>query len=129
MERRPKLLLLVAQGELELFSSEEIISEVQDVLSRLKLAKRLAKIGRKPADLIGDLRLIVTLVHPAKIPRTSRDLDDDIILGTAVSASVKIIISGDRDLLVLKHFQGIAILTPAQFPGSRITIQNSTRAH
>jgi predicted nucleic acid-binding protein len=44
-----------------------------------------------------------------------RDPDDDEVLATAVCAGADIILTGDADLLVLKSFQGIDILSPRQF--------------
>ena len=44
-----------------------------------------------------------------------RDHEDDKILGLAMNAGVDFIITGDKDLLVLKNFESIAILTPREF--------------
>ena len=44
-----------------------------------------------------------------------RDPDDVKVLGLAVSASADCIVTGDKDLLILKEFQGIPILTPRSF--------------
>lgn len=45
----------------------------------------------------------------------SRDPKDNHVLGCAVAAQTNIILTGDKDLLVLHPFQGISILTPAAF--------------
>lgn len=44
-----------------------------------------------------------------------RDRNDDAILETAVVAQADLVVAGDRDLLKLKSFQGIAIVTPADY--------------
>lgn len=44
-----------------------------------------------------------------------RDADDDPVLGTALAGRCTCLITGDRDLLVLKTFRGVAILSPQQF--------------
>jgi putative PIN family toxin of toxin-antitoxin system len=44
-----------------------------------------------------------------------RDPEDVKVLGLAVSASADCIVTGDKDLLILKEFQGIPILTPRSF--------------
>ena len=44
--------------------------------------------------------------------RVSRDPTDDVILGTAVAAGADLLVTGDKDLLVLKHFESIPIITP-----------------
>jgi putative PIN family toxin of toxin-antitoxin system len=47
--------------------------------------------------------------------QASRDPDDDHVLGCALAASAKVIVTGDKDLLTLHPFRGIAIVTPAAF--------------
>ncbi|MEH1776662.1 MAG: putative toxin-antitoxin system toxin component, PIN family [Nostoc sp.] len=44
-----------------------------------------------------------------------RDLDDTVILETAMAANAEVIITGDLDLLVLTAFNAISILTPQEF--------------
>ena len=44
-----------------------------------------------------------------------RDSDDDNILAAAVGGSCDCIITGDEDLLVLKAYEGIDILSPRDF--------------
>lgn len=44
-----------------------------------------------------------------------RDATDDWILATALSAEAQVIITGDKDLLDLKKYQGIDIIMPADF--------------
>lgn len=47
--------------------------------------------------------------------KASPDPNDDHILGCALAAGAKIVLTGDKDLLELHPFRGIAIVTPAQF--------------
>ena len=51
---------------------------------------------------------------PAPI-RACRDPRDDKFLEVAVHGRAELIVTGDADLLALHPFQGIAILTPAQY--------------
>ena len=44
-----------------------------------------------------------------------RDPNDAKILAAAEAAGAEALITGDRDLLVLKEFQGIPILSPQEF--------------
>lgn len=44
-----------------------------------------------------------------------RDANDDMVLECAMVAGAEIIVSSDKDLLALHPFQGIRILTPAEF--------------
>jgi putative PIN family toxin of toxin-antitoxin system len=57
-----------------------------------------------------------TLVRPqARSRPVCRDRDDDKVLETAVAGQADIILTGDRDLLVLGEYKGIRILSPRQF--------------
>ncbi len=47
--------------------------------------------------------------------RVCRDKDDDEILALGESSKAKYIITGDKDLLILKKFHSIKILTPREF--------------
>jgi predicted nucleic acid-binding protein len=44
-----------------------------------------------------------------------RDPYDLIVLGAAQAAQVEVIVTGDKDLLVLANFEGIEILSPQGF--------------
>jgi predicted nucleic acid-binding protein len=47
--------------------------------------------------------------------RVCRDKSDDVALATAVAGKADVIVTDDEDLLVLKKFRGIEILSPRQF--------------
>jgi predicted nucleic acid-binding protein len=47
--------------------------------------------------------------------RVCRDRNDDLVLATALAGKANVIVTGDNDLLVLKAFRGIRILSPRQF--------------
>ncbi|HVF60084.1 MAG TPA: putative toxin-antitoxin system toxin component, PIN family [Thermoanaerobaculia bacterium] len=44
-----------------------------------------------------------------------RDPDDDWVLATAVAGEAEVIVTGDGDLLDLRSYRGIAILSPRAF--------------
>lgn len=46
--------------------------------------------------------------------RICRDADDDVVLATALAGRADLLVTGDDDLLVLKSFSGIRILSPRQ---------------
>jgi len=58
----------------------------------------------------------MTVVSPAKLDQpVCRDPDDDNILAAAISGKCDCIITGDKDLLVLKQYLGINIFNPRDF--------------
>ena len=44
-----------------------------------------------------------------------RDADDNLILAAALDSKCSHLITGDSDLLDLKHFQDVSIITPREF--------------
>ena len=59
-------------------------------------------------------RLIIVI--PKKLEKVvCRDPEDDFILATALQGKCQCIISGDDDLLVLKKYKGIDIISPQGF--------------
>lgn len=68
------------------------------------------------ADFLTLFRGQVKLVEPFVLPiAICRDPDDDVVLGTAMAAGADMIVTGDRDLLVLDTYEGIRIRSPRQF--------------
>ena len=85
------------------------------MLSRDKLASAVAATGENPETL---LRWYVNLVQvhvPLAIPAVVlSDPDDDEVLACAIAANAQFIVSGDRDLLSLKTYRGISIVSAAE---------------
>jgi putative PIN family toxin of toxin-antitoxin system len=58
----------------------------------------------------------MVVVKPIDLPTPiCRDPDDDTVLATAVAGNCDCIVTGDNDLLVLKHFADVGIVSPADF--------------
>ena len=45
----------------------------------------------------------------------SRDPDDDKFLAAAIEAEARFVVTGDRDLLDLRRYRNVRIITPARF--------------
>ena len=100
-------------GEFELCTSEVLLAELLDVLSRSKFAARLSQAGLTPQGIVDDLRHIAVIVSPTDTPRVvPTDPDDDHLIAAALAGAADLIASGDkRDLLPLGSYQGIEIVT------------------
>lgn len=93
----------------------EILLELLGVLHRQKFAARMALSGNSARRIVIEYRrLVLLVVLPPLIPKVSRDPKDDAILACAVQAHADAIVSGDKDLLSLVHYQKIPIITPIQ---------------
>jgi uncharacterized protein len=60
----------------------------------------------------GQARLVEPVVPRSRV---CRDPDDDVVLATAVAAGAAVIVTGDEDLLSLRSYEGVAVLSPRQF--------------
>jgi putative PIN family toxin of toxin-antitoxin system len=91
----------------------ETWTELRIVLKRPKLARYIQSGLLDPF-----LRNVWSVAEPITIPspiRACRDPKDDKFLEVAVHGRADLIVTGDRDLLDLHPFRGIAILTPAAY--------------
>lgn len=107
-----RLIELAGEKEIQLFTSRALIDELSDVLSRKKHAKQVQATGLTPLRMMANYRRLAELITARKLAQqVSRDVDDDTVLACALAARADIIVSGDNDLLDLKAYQGIPIVT------------------
>jgi len=95
----------------EIVLSKHILKELRRHLTaKLKLPVEQAE------AIVTFLREHASIVSPAKVPAGAcRDRGDLAVLGTAVSAAADCLVTGDRDLLDIRQFHGIPILSPRAF--------------
>lgn len=108
----------LCESIMEVCLSEHEVMLCDDLLDEIRRNLRL-KI-KLPAMTVNDidefLREHGVLADPAPLnPDVCRDPDDIKILGLAVASGADYVVTGDKDLLDLKEFQGIPILTPRSF--------------
>ena len=101
----------VCLSEHEILLCDELLDEI------LRNLRRKIKLSAQLVDDVGNLLLEqASTTEPIPLsPDICRDSEDVKILGLAVAASADYIVTGDKDLLVLKEFQGIPILSPRAF--------------
>jgi putative PIN family toxin of toxin-antitoxin system len=97
----------------QLLASAATLEELTDVVGRAKFDPYLSVADRQ--EFIRLLGRIVELVPIVRMVRACRDSRDDKFLEIAVNGRADLIITGDRDLLELDPFMGIAILSPAAY--------------
>jgi putative PIN family toxin of toxin-antitoxin system len=95
----------------EIVLSEELLEEiVRNLRQKIKLpgniVEDISELLREQASMVSSVPLAAEVC---------RDPDDVKILGLALAANADYIVTGDRDLLVLKKFQGVPIVTPRLF--------------
>ena len=95
--------------------SRPILEELTDVLARPKLRD---KYGLTTLDVETTLRFLILrseLVAPTVSVRACRDPADDKFLEAALAGAADCIVTGDSDLLDLNAYEGIQIVSPADF--------------
>lgn len=109
---------LVTHWESGMFS----VVVTADLLSELGRALGYERIRKRTGFTDADNRLFVTRVREQGIEcqrtvtvRVCRDPQDDRVLEAALAGGADYIVTGDNDLLVLRDFEGISIVTPRQF--------------
>jgi putative PIN family toxin of toxin-antitoxin system len=99
-------------GKLEIVVSPQIIEEYVRVGEGL--AARFPGVDLDPAlDLVAASATLVPA--PSLSEPASRDPDDDKFLACAVAARAEVVVSGDRDLLVVSPYGRISVLRPRDF--------------
>jgi len=111
-----QILNYVFESKVRLFTSPSIIEELERVLSYPKLVKRHGLEKQELKKFVSDLLSILSLVEGKKaIELIAENPADNNYLSCAVDAKADFIVSGDIHLLNLREYEGIQIITPAQF--------------
>ncbi|MBK7006040.1 MAG: putative toxin-antitoxin system toxin component, PIN family [Burkholderiales bacterium] len=110
-----RFIALAGEKDVQLFTSRVLLDELAATLAKKKLTKYVAATGMTADQLLAHYRRVATMVTARQLDTpVSRDADDDAVLACALAARADLIVSGDDDLLVLKNFNGIPIVTVAQ---------------
>lgn len=103
------------RSDVRVFTSQALLEELTDVLTRPAATKQLAAIGKTAREVLADFMDAVELVEPTNVPSVvTTDPDDDHVIAAAVAAQAELVVSGDRDLLAVSAYQEIAIASPAE---------------
>jgi putative PIN family toxin of toxin-antitoxin system len=109
-----RLLDSAIAGKVLCFSSSTLLLELRRVLGYPKFARRISGLGTNTQLLVDRYVHLVEIVAPPAITGVvAGDPDDDHVIACAVAAKAGLIVSGDRDLLLLESFRGISIVSPA----------------
>lgn len=95
----------------KIYRSSFLENELEDKLSNKFLleSKMLAELMDRFKNLTYDVECTTAL------PSACRNIDDNYILQLCESSGASLLVTGDKDLLVLKTFQNTQIISPSQF--------------
>lgn len=111
-----RIVALQQQRQIEIASSQKLLNELERTFNKKKIQPKLAALQLTVPSVISLIRESVVLYPIADlfVPEL-RDPDDSIVLATAIAAQANVIITGDRDLLVLAEYENIQILMAKDF--------------
>ncbi len=96
--------------------SEPILVEIERVFFYPRINKRLRLSDKAIAGIVAGFATFGELVTPQQRLRVvEADPDDDMFIECAVEGKADYLVSGDPHLTDIKEYEGIQILTPAQF--------------
>lgn len=109
-----KILHRANRKNLELFLSPFILREFTETLKN-----KIGLSDREVEEALDLLREIAGTIDPkncgVEVSGVCRDEDDNQVLACAIACKAEYIVSGDQDLLALKIYNKIKIISPREF--------------
>ncbi|MBI4146577.1 putative toxin-antitoxin system toxin component, PIN family [Candidatus Woesearchaeota archaeon] len=106
-------MLQAIDGKLKIITSQHILNEVRKVLQDPKEGFQLSE--QEIDDIINGILLYAEIVNTDARIDVVRDPKDNHIIACAMAAKAHYIITRDKDLLSLKEYAEIKMLTPEEF--------------
>ena len=104
---------MLNNGSIELVFCTELLREFIEVSNRPKLQKFFTNQELKLIfEIIERYSIIVSIKSCVTV---CRDIKDNFLLSLSKDAQADYLITGDKDLLILKHFETTRILTISEF--------------
>jgi putative PIN family toxin of toxin-antitoxin system len=111
-----KILQLAQTNQIIIFASDDLFKELETTLRRAKFESKIISLGLTVDAILDAATEIINFCPNISIQVPDlRDVKDNHILAAALSAKAEVLITGDRDLLVLDNFAGIPIMNPIDF--------------
>lgn len=103
-------------GEYTLVTSSYLIDELKHVLTYPRITKRLRLSDVELGAIFHSLSSQAEITPGQyQLPGITRDPKDDAVIACAHEGEAGYVVSGDQDILTLGEYQGIHMVTPAQF--------------
>ena len=109
---KPRRLVTRLLAEHVIVTSNEMLAELADVLSRGKFKEVKSQQANAFLSLLASKAVIVSGIERLNI--VVEDQDDDLVLSTAQRGNATYIVTGDKHLLNLKEFRGTRIVSVAR---------------
>ncbi len=109
------LLQRLRNGDYVAIYSEPVLDELLAKLALPRLRDKYHFTDETTADLVALLALRGELVKPQREVKICRDPHDDMFIEAALAGAAEYIVTGDKDLLSLKKFESVQLITPRVF--------------
>lgn len=106
-----KVLNAVITEKITACATTEIIHEYEEIIQEMVDRKQ----GHINTNILQPLVQLMHIIKPVSNIKISRDSDNDKFIGCAVDAHALYIVSGDKNLLVIKEYENIQIITAKEF--------------
>ena len=108
-----ELMQLVLMQSVSAVATQEIMAEYRLIIDSL-LKKYASRVGPRSAEPV--LSVIEIIPSQTRVD-VCRDPDDNKFISCAIDGQCYYIVSGDKDLLTLKEYRDVKIVTVAEFFG------------
>ncbi|HHT9137149.1 MAG TPA: putative toxin-antitoxin system toxin component, PIN family [Candidatus Wunengus sp. YC60] len=114
-----ELLHKAKNGGFDICLAEEILEEVQRALLQYqKIRKRYHYLDQTVIQYVQTLRMVARLITEIPlIEVVDSDPNDNMVVACALKAQADYIVTRDNDLLSLKNYEDIKMVTPEKFIG------------
>lgn len=117
-----KIINLALAKKIVMYGSEETYKEFCEKIFLPRIQKYFKSQIFTPKKISLDYRAFINMVEPfdtlAGVNIVQEDPDDDIYFRVAKTCNAKIIITGDKNVLKVKKYEGILVVRPADFINS-----------
>ena len=106
-----RILSAVVNRELDAVATPEIVNEYQEIVDEMIDRKQ----GRLDRSILVPFLSELEMIESTSEIEVCRDPDDDKFISCAIDGKAIIIVSGDKDLLVIGKYEGVKIMTAHDF--------------
>jgi putative PIN family toxin of toxin-antitoxin system len=113
----PSRIVQMAEDTLiHIFVSLDVLQEINRVLEYEKILRILKRSQMEPSSIMATIMSLSSLVDvKVRVHAIEEDPSDNHVLACAKEARAQFIVSGDRHLLQLGHYEKIMMLTASRF--------------
>ena len=105
----------IEKGKAIVFMTIEILNEIEDVIKRPKFKHILLNVKQTPDKIIQKIISVSNIVISSKLNiSVCRDPKDNMFLECGINCNADYIVFGDEDLLILKKYKNIKIVSASE---------------